>query len=106
MRHANVTWVAMNDTGKGVATHTLGDGHSRSQVSFHEHLDEGLSLLEPFVGDAFGSKGQKDDKYHVAFFSVGPLSFFAVVVWRSSFFQVQSSRLIVPRHAFISPALT
>ena len=31
---------AMNDTRKGVATHTTGDGHSRSQVSFRERLDD------------------------------------------------------------------
>ena len=40
---------------------------------------------------AHGSKGHTDDLQHermVAFFSVGPLSFFAVVTWRISVFQV------------------
>ena len=31
---------AMLDTGKGVATHTLGDGRSGSQISFSERLDD------------------------------------------------------------------
>ena len=54
MRHANVTWDAMNDTGKGVATHTLRDGHSGSQVSVHEHLDGRLVVLGTFRRNAFG----------------------------------------------------
>ena len=53
----NVTWDAMNDTGKGVATHSLGDGRSGSQVSFHEHL----VVLGTFRRDAFGSKCHMDD---------------------------------------------
>ena len=61
MRQANVTWDAMNDTGKGVATHSLGDGRSGSQVSFHEHLDGRLVVLGTFRRDACGSKCHMDD---------------------------------------------
>ena len=59
--HAIVTWDAMNDTGTGVATRTLRDGHSGRQVSVHEHLDGRLVVLGTFRRDAFGSKDHVDD---------------------------------------------
>ena len=61
MRHAIVTWDAMNDTGKGAATLTQRDGHSGSQVSVHEHVDGRLVVLKTFRRDAFGSKYHVDD---------------------------------------------
>ena len=61
MRHAIVTWDAMNDTEKGVATQTQRDGHSGCQVSVHEHLDGRLVVLGTLGGDAFGSKYHVDD---------------------------------------------
>ena len=51
----------MNDTGRGVTTHTHGDGSSGPQVSFNEHLDGTLVVLGTFRRDAFGSKCHMDD---------------------------------------------
>ena len=66
-------------------THTAGWPLRISECVPRTSWWQRLVVLGSLRRDAYGSKCLSDDLYHgqmVAFFSVGPLCFFAVIVWR------------------------